>query len=392
MVNNSRNNDNIVLSEEEIKRNKELFEYEATEIILSLKDKFAQINGKNLYTSEIPNEIKKPEIISKTLEIEVHMAEIPDEIKKPKIISKIPEIKVPSTKVICLKTSILGYKTTNINVKTELDFQTEQKTIEYNPEKIKSDKATISVDSKIKTIDFKKISGVNIKYFHTDEFKSKNINTGDIQCAKVDISEYKSIIIKESEIKQIYIPEKIDDTYSSIGIKVKSPEIKILSIESTTNIFDILKEVCSYMMPGVTTQTIVKYVAPEIETEKAIIKISHPKNIKDFKSKKVKIHTKKNINMPETINTDVLLTKPIASERENIPIKEISALKLKKDSLANLEIKVAKAKINFGYSSIKSFEIPNTKLKTAGGIIIYKKPDYSDLINEIIRLAGQSIE
>ena len=39
MVNNSRNNDNIVLSEEEIKRNKELFEYEATEIIY-IRQKF----------------------------------------------------------------------------------------------------------------------------------------------------------------------------------------------------------------------------------------------------------------------------------------------------------------------------------------------------------------
>ncbi len=93
--------DNVTLSD--VERNKELFEYEMTEVILQLKGEFAKFTGKDLSFDESQVEVKKPEI-SEIPQVSMELNGFENEVAEVKAGSNqfdLPELNMPEINVDC---------------------------------------------------------------------------------------------------------------------------------------------------------------------------------------------------------------------------------------------------------------------------------------------------
>jgi len=93
--------DNVTLSD--VERNKELFEYEMTEVILQLKGEFAKFTSKDLSFDESQVEVKKPEI-SEIPQVSMELNGFENEVAEVKAGSNqfdLPELNMPEINVDC---------------------------------------------------------------------------------------------------------------------------------------------------------------------------------------------------------------------------------------------------------------------------------------------------
>ena len=93
--------DNLTLSD--VERNKELFEYEMTEVILQLKGEFAKFTSKDLSFDESQVEVKKPEI-SEIPQVSMELNGFENEVAEVKAGSNqfdLPELNMSEINVDC---------------------------------------------------------------------------------------------------------------------------------------------------------------------------------------------------------------------------------------------------------------------------------------------------
>lgn len=418
---------NIALSDTE--RNKELFEYEMTEVILKLKGEFAKVSGKDLQLdesqfeippinihSDIPNvDIKPisitsvgvgttvsggafviPEVVVENSEIdcpavptpviampsEVRIEQpVPDcktvdkikaySVKEAEIILPYVSAVVPSVSIKDIpKITVSAIETQSVDTAVKF-FQTE---ITANIEAIRFDIPDVAVDIS------KMSSEIGISFLPV------NVDV-DVPAISVNYSPT-SIEVKLDSVSDVSVPRVTKFTAHEVSLpneNIQTPKIPKIRKYNCRSIAILDRETKLFYLPQIKTTMFSSINIGPVSSEADNENIQVPKipKIKKYDGRSIVISNwetklsdlpkiKAALFSPTTVG-------PISSEVDVVQVPDMSALPDEE-----VTVKVEKPKIDFEYPTAKAVKIPAVSLKTAENLEIPVIPDFKPEIQGII--------
>lgn len=365
---------NITLSDTE--RNKELFEYEMTEVILQLKGEFAKVSGKDLQLDESQFETPAMEIRSDIPNVDIQPISIASIGAKTAVSGEaftIPEIVVENSKIDCPAVSVPVVAMPS-QVKIEqpvLDCKTVDKVKEYSATEVDIDLPTISaVDS---SVSIKEIPEITVSEIETQSANAtmklpRTEATANIEVIRIDIPDVAINLRKmESEVGMSDSPITVD-----ADVPVVSANYPPVSIEVKPN------DVSDIAVPKVA-----EFTAHEVSLHGVNIQTPKIPKIKKYNGESIILSTQetKLLDFPK-IKTAIFsptTVEPASLEVNAVQVPDMSAL-----SDEGVTINVEKSTFDFEYPTAKVAEIPTVSVITIENLDIPAIPDYKSVIQELI--------
>ena len=365
---------NMALSDTE--RNKELFEYEMTEVILQLKGEFAKVSGKDLQLDE--RQFETPSMAIKF--------DIPDVDIQP--------ISIASTGV---DTNVSGetFAIPEVVVKkSEIDYPAVPAPVVAMPSNVKVDQPVLGCKTvdEIKAysateanIDFPVVSAVvpNVSVKEIPEIIVSDIGT---QSVNVTMKLPQAEITANVETIRIDIPNvainvsnmeaEAEISASPIAVDVDVPVVSVnyssASIEVKTN-----------NVSNVTVPKVTKYIAHEVSLRNENIQTPKIPKIKKYNGESIIISNQKTklLDLPK-IKTAMFSATTVEPTSLKVDVVQISDMSSLPDE--GVTIKVKKPTIDFEYPTAQVAKIPTVSLKATENLNIPVIPDFESEIQDII--------
>lgn len=441
-------NNNIALSDAE--RNKELFEYEMTEVILQLKGEFAKISGKELHLDEaqfentkldIPLEIPDvtvkrislytgetdalfsgdsfdiPEVKIQCSKINCPAADVPDSIVLESVQLDKPELDCPTVNKM---TSCSGDSFKIPEVKIEcpaINCPTVCKSWSYDMEKAEIKMPVIPETSKkVSVSQLPQVSLSPASISMTDS----EINLPE-EMAKVTLA---SISTNIPEISvSVSMPEKVsvEQIYSDMPDVKKigayqpvNAEIRFASGIQTSDAVNVkfpndLKVDISPVSADVVSVPKAAFVPTEVKSE---IKCINEMEVPDLSGYSPLSVTEKQISVkiPDTPKFSAYVGAQVSQKQNKVEIPDVIPVRaasladvtmdiprilhddihvpaVRVDVMNELRVDVKNPEINFDYPTVGSVSIPALSIEKSKRFTIPDKPDFSTEIQEIIESA-----
>lgn len=384
------NNNNVALSD--VERNKELFEYEMTEVILQLKGEFVKLSGKDLNLKTAQLSAPKINIQNNIPEIKVEQAKL-DSLGFDTDISCTSCI-IPSVEITKNEINFGEVPTMNAVTIESIELNSPQIN-KVNVEKINIP-TIATVDVKMPDISFeakqiKKLDAIpavtvqHIAVEDVDTSVNMNITDHDVRLKSIKLNIPETDIslpdIREVSVQKIRVDVPdigINTEYHSKEINVKPSDfISIPQISGNINSTTVNVN-CNVGIPK-TEFNAANYVPIDITLEKNNVTDTDIPNINVYSAVSV---TKKALDIDY---------KPI-SKIASVELPEVTRNSIQIDvpemfsiaSVKNTSINIDKTKINNDYPMIKTVEISPVTLKKTDNISIPEKADFSVEIQSIL--------
>ena len=365
---------NIALSDTE--RNKELFEYEMTEVILQLKGEFAKVSGKDLQLDESQFETPSIEIRSDIPNVDIQpisIASIGAEATVSGEAFAIPEIVVENSKIDCPAVSAPVVAMPS-QVKIEhpvLDCKTVDKVKAYSTTEANIDLPVIS--AVVPNVSVKEIPEITVSAIETQSVNAamklpQMEAVTNIEVIKIDITDVDIDVNKMKAETGISVSPIIVDT----NVPVVSVNYSTASIEVKPN-----------SVSNVTVPKVAKFIACEVSlSDKSIHTPDIPK-IQKYNGETVIISNQetKLLDLPKikTAMFSPTTVDPATLEVDVVQVSDMSALPTE-----GVNIKIEKPTIDFEYPTARVAEIPTVSIIATENIDVPAIPDYKSVIQELI--------
>ena len=384
-------NNNVALSDAE--RNKELFEYEMTEVLLQLKGEFAKFSGKDLKLEttrfaapEINIQDNIPDIVVEQIKIDTPDTGA-DLSRKPFVL---PDVDIRKTDinyreapavsaVVFDKVKISSHKTDHLNAVRPQSITIEPVGVrmpEINAEVPLIGKADdiSDVTVQIKTVDIPEtevsmhdLGEVSVRKIYVDipetEVSMHDLGEVSVRKISVDIPDtvintgYRSAEISVSRSAEAVsvpnIPKNADIPAVNVSIDADIPTVKLYSAVDYAPVTVKMK---GNDLIAAEIQQIRPYSGGTVTRKTAEINDVSVCGITAVKIAKVKTDSKK-IDVPQSISVS--------------PVK-------------NIAVNVEKAKIDHDCPAIKTVEISPVTIRMTDRIAVPEKPDFSGEIQSIL--------
>lgn len=391
-------NKQIALSD--VERNKELFEYEMTEVILQLKGEFAKVSGKDMKLDN--SQLSVPSVNIGTVLPSVKLDPISMETQAAVTISgeklAIPPVAIEKTSIDC--PTVPAVSATSIeNValeKTQLDCSVVNAQVTINDAPVSIELPNVP---KIET-------GINLPSINgtakIDNNAISNISMAEIPSMSITLPS----AVEVSRIT-VDIPQTAIDVQSSISstqcnVLVDVPNVPtvaqysdtVVSVQKTKEQIEVRKPAeyihkeVDVSMPSVevanasiTPQATMKDVALQ-DTPIDLPKVS---NIGVFEIKPVTANSEP-ISIPTVQTIGVPMPAPVTTQKislnDDVAIPEINI-----SNASSTTVKIEKANVNYEYSTVHSVAIPDIDIQKIEGVEVPKMPDFSDAIRDVLESA-----
>lgn len=350
----------------DIEKNKELFEYEMTEVILALKGEFAVVSGKGTKYEELAVDDSKLKVspIAVT-EVELQKSEVtaPD-VAKPSL-DKIKEVELKRTVIDTRGTDKISLK--KLDETTIEKIQVKVPEARYSKVSVKPAKAPEAPAAKATSADTAKISIPG--KINTVTVKKHKIPAADIAGINIPAK------ISTVDVKKHKISPAADISEISIPGKINAADVKKYSISQAAS--DADKSIRPFTIKAADIKTAVKTAVPDIAEPAA----SYTDVTVSIKTPTVKPAAPVSVPDADILNK----TEINASEARSVDVPEMKSVELK-DSFT-----IKKEKIIANAPEIKNaafpFNLNKAEAISYDDIPVPEKPDVSKDIDNIIRLA-----
>lgn len=412
----------------DVERNKELFEYEMTEVILQLKGEFAKLSGKDLHLEAEQFALKPLNLPAAMPEVTIDPVQIAvDSVPVFETLSAMPEIAMHDSKIDCPDVSALN----PIAIQPiamhlpELDYPSVPDISTCHPFEISMEMPEISYDTPQKMTMLKmtdvKVAPTAIPAVSYD-LKNLSVKIPDIAMQQVAIPfDFPSISISKEQpvvalekptldIPQttIQFPKLEEITLEKVSVEV--PSVKKFALPSVTPVVDF--QPAAIDLPGETIpqfQTNFKVTAhPEPMEKMAVPQMTMPEQahvalqlpemtIPEISTCNISLQPisiqKSEISVPEVhTNTFEHLNECLKSAAQadsslqplSIPYDEISVPKITIHPLEKIEPSVKKTDFHIDYPTMHSISIPPVTLSNPEHIAVPESPDFQTAIQGIM--------
>lgn len=384
----------------DVERNKELFEYEMTEVILQLKGEFAKLSGKDLHLEAEQFALKPLNLPAAMPEVTIDPVQIAvDSVPVFETLSAMPEIAMHLP---------------------ELDYPSVPDISTCHPFEISMEMPEISCDTPQKMTNVK-IAPTAIPAVSYD-LKNLSVKIPDIAMQQVAIPfDFPSISISKEQpvvalekptldIPQttIQFPKLEEITIEKVSVEV--PSVKKFALPSAAPVVDF--QPAAIDLPGETIpqfQTNFKVTAhPEPMEKMAVPQMTMPEQahvalqlpemtIPEISTCNISLQPisiqKSEISVPEVhTNTFEHLNECLKSAAQadsslqplSIPYDEISVPKITIHPPEKIESSVKKTDFHIDYPTMHSISIPPVMLSNSEHIAVPESPDFQTAIQEIM--------
>ena len=362
-------NNNVALSDAE--RNKELFEYEMTEVLLQLKGEFAKFSGKDLKLEttrfaapEINIQDNIPDIVVEQIKIDT--PDIGADLShKPFVL---PDVDIRKTDinyreapavsaVVFDKVKISSHKTDHLNA-------VRPQSITIEPVGVRMPEINAEVPLIGKADDISDVT-VQIKTVDIPETEVSMHDLGEVSVRKISVAipdtvintGYRSADISVSRSAEAVsvpnIPKNADIPAVNVSIDADIPTVKLHSAVDYAPVTVKMKE---NDLIAAEIQQIRPYSGGSVTRKTAEINDVSVRGITAVKIAEVKTDSKK-IDVPQSISVS--------------PVK-------------NIAVNVEKAKIDHDCPAIKTVEISPVTIRMTDRIAVPEKPDFSGEIQSVL--------
>ncbi|MCM1508172.1 MAG: hypothetical protein NC177_13740 [Ruminococcus flavefaciens] len=394
-------NKQIALSD--VERNKELFEYEMTEVILQLKGEFAKVSGKDMKLDDaqlsapsIQTEAKIPSVSIDTIALDLQEADTIDSDKLA-----LPKITITKTSIDCpavptVKIVPIG----EIKVdKTQLDCLAANADVTANLEKVKIVLPSVeAVNSKI-----------TIPQINADtviEAQSTPHFDGLLIPKKIEYTPH-DVAIQQIAVDVPNTELTVNDNLVSVNVdvSVNVPVVPTVAVYNNVSV-DVQKASKMGVDPVIPNQT--QYTATEVEIKMPGVDVANTSVKINLDAEKVVLQDIK-VNVPTIKNIDIATIDSITTMSSAIKLPQVqechvsipeqiitSKISLSDDvsvpsvrvrSGTNTVIKIDKTNVNYEYTTVHSVPLQNVAIQSISDISIPEMPDFSDAIREILESA-----
>lgn len=349
---------NIALSD--VERNKELFEYEMTEVILQLKGEFAKVSGKDLQldeaqfvtpTMDIPSEIPNVTVQSIALDTVGVSASVSGDA------FVIPEVTTTNTEIDCPAVSapVVAMPPMVEVTKPELDCTSVGKIKEYSDKEVALELPLIAAS----------VPRISNSQFSSDitlpEMNVQSVNTA-IKIPKPGTSAQVETVRLDIPDARIEIHDTVENvvTLKSHRVNVSSIIVEIGEVHSSMQYSPSTVEVKPNISGTVIVPEISEYITKAVSLKKF-----------DIKSPKV----------PKMCaHEDIFVS--LAQTSEKVEKVRIPTLDTLPDEEVNITVK--KPTIKFDYPTAAIVQIPTINVKATAKLSVPDMPDFSSEIQDII--------
>lgn len=394
-------NKQIALSD--VERNKELFEYEMTEVILQLKGEFAKVSGKDMKLEDaqlsapsIQIGAKIPSVSIKAIALDLQKADTIDSDKLA-----LPEIAITKASVDCptvptVKIEPIG----EIKVdKTQLDCPAANADVTANLEKVKIVLPNVEVVK----------SKINIPKINADEaIEVERTSRFDrlLSPAKVDYSP------QDAEIQHITVDvpnaeSNVNSNLASVNVDI-SVNVPVVPTVGVYNKMQVNVQKTAYMgaITEIPNQT--QYSAIETEIKMPVIDVADTSVKINLDAEKVVLQSIK-VNVPTINEINIAAIDSVTTENTAIELplvqecnvsipEQITSSKInlsdavtvpsaKVSSGTSTVVKIDKTNVNYEYTTVHSVPLPDVDIQKVSNISVPEMPDFSDAIREVLESA-----
>ncbi len=406
-------NNNVALSDAE--RNKELFEYEMTEVLLQLKGEFAKFSGKDLKLEttrfaapEINIQDNIPDIVVEQIKIDTPDIGA-DLSRKPFVL---PDVDIRKTDinyreapavsaVVFDKVKISSQKTDHLNAVRPQSITIEPVGVrmpEINAEVPLIGKADdiSDVTVQIKTVD---IPGTKVSMYDLGEVSVRKISV-DIPETKVSVHDLGEVSVRKISVD---IPETEVSMHDLGEVSVRKISVDIPDTVINTGYrsaeISVSRSAEAVSVPNIPKNADIPAVNVSIDTDIPTVKLHSA-----VAYAPVTVKMKEN----DLIAAEIQQIRPYSggsvtrktAEINDVSVRGITAVKIaevKTDSkkidvpqsisvspVKNIAVNVEKAKIDHDCPAIKTVEISPVTIRMTDRIAVPEKPDFSGEIQSIL--------
>ena len=406
-------NNNVALSDAE--RNKELFEYEMTEVLLQLKGEFAKFSGKDLKLEttrfaapEINIQDNIPDIVVEQIKIDTPDIGA-DLSRKPFVL---PDVDIRKTDinyreapdvsaVVFDKVKISSHKTDHLNAVRPQSITIEPVGVrmpEINAEVPLIGKADdiSDVTVQIKTVDIPEtevsmhdLGEVSVRKISVDipETKVSMHDLGEVSVRKisVDIPETEVSMHDLGEVSVRKISVDIPDTVINIGYR--SAEISVSRSAEAVSVPNIPKNAdipavnvsIDADIPTVKLHSAVYYAPVTIKMKENDLIAAEIQQIRPYSGGSVTRKTAE-INDVSVRGITAVKIAEVKTDSKKIDVPQSISV----SPVKNIAVNVEKAKIDHDCPAIKTVEISPVTIRMTDRIAVPEKPDFSGEIQSIL--------
>lgn len=394
---------NVTLSD--VERNKELFEYEMTEVILQLKGEFAKVSGKDLKLDEAQFEKPTLDISSDIPAVKVTPINLESTTTDASVSGEafaIPDVTIQNTTIDCpaVPVPVMDMPATVQVVKPELDCVTVSKMNEYSASAVKVKLPSVAAD-------IPSISVADIPAISTSIPKVQNVSTTitipqATSSAKVEKIQVDVPLLQPSIN---YVPNNVNisavlingvdmletNAFSAIGSVQNDVDISSISISEVN-----VPEVKAYSPVSIeitqdrsgnghvpakleynghevklSKKDIHEPEIPKLSAYSEIIVTGNPQTVMPPGIPTIKVASHKEVSLePLVINTDDVHN----LNRASLPTKGVNV---------NIEMPV----VNFDHPTAVVPELPTISVGKVTEVTVPEMPDFTAEIQEIIEAA-----
>lgn len=394
-------NKQIALSD--VERNKELFEYEMTEVILQLKGEFAKVSGKDMKLDDVQLSApsiqigaKIPSVSIETIALDLQEADTIDSDKLA-----LPKIAIIKTSVDCPTVPIVEIAPIGeIKVdKTQLDCPAANAAFPVNLEKVEIVLPNVNAVK----------SNIIIPKIDADtaiEVKASSHFDGLLTPKKFDYTPH-DVAIQQIAVDVPNTESKVNHNIVSVNVDVSANVPVVPNIAVYNNVSVDVQKASEMGVNPITTNPM-QYTTTEAEIKMPIVdavdtsvKINFDIEKENLQDIKVNVPTVNKINIADigsvtTKNTAIEL--PLVQEC-NVPIPEqiisskinlnddftVSAVRI--SSGTDTVVKIDKTNINYEYTTVHSVQLPDVGIQRISNISVPEMPDFSDEIRDVLESA-----
>ncbi len=370
-------NTNIALSDAE--RNKELFEYEMTEVILQLKGEFANVSGKDLQLDESRFETPTLNVQSDILPVNIQPVTIEAKSVEISVSDEtfvIPEIVLENRTIDCPAVSapVIAMPSQVSIEQPVLDCKTVDKIETYSATEAKIELPVISVvvpAVSIGSIPEITVSETKIPNTKTDIKLPTAEIVADIEMIRIDIPNV------HINLRDIDINVDIPTPYN-ITLPVDA-DIKSISMDYSP----ILVEVKPSSVDDVTLPKITRYIGQEVSLKNMDAHVPKTPEIFEYNGKCIKISASE-IELPVLPKVSTVTIPTVTVEPSSTKVDDVLILDLTMLTNKEVSIKVEKTTINFEYPTAEIVQIPAVIFRSNINIDVPAMPDFASEIQDII--------
>lgn len=394
-------NKQIALSN--VERNKELFEYEMTEVILQLKGEFAKVSGKDMKLDDVQLSApsiqigaKIPSVSIENISLDLQEAET---IDSDKLV--LPEIAITKTSVDCpavptVKIAPIG----EIQVdKTQLDCPAAN--------------AAVAVTLEDVEIVLPNVNAVksNIKIPQTDadtaiEVKSTSHFDGVSTPEKIDYTPH-DVAIQQIAVDVPNTKSKVNSNLVSVNVDV-SVNVPVVPTVAVYNNVSVNVQKASEMGVDPVTSNQTQYTATEVEIKMPVVDVADTSVEINFDAEKADLQdikidvpainkiniavidsvTTKNtaIELPSVQECNVSIPEQIISSKINLS-DSVTVPSVKVSSGTDTVVKIDKTNVNYEYTTVHSVQLSDVGIQRVSNISVPEMPDFSDAIRDVLESA-----